>query len=110
MNGELPGSVRFSIRSSVEKELSSTPLAFLSPLIAAIIEGALSPRFRTRLLPAVLVISAVLLPALVLNLPAGGPEGRQFLVEKGMSAREIKEGGWSTTQIGDRVAEAVASA
>ncbi len=28
----------------------------------------------------------------------------------GMSAREIKEGGWSTTQIGDRVAEAVASA
>jgi len=75
----------------VEKELSSTPLAFLSPLIAAIIEGALSPRFRTRLLPAVLVISAVLLPALVLNLPAGGPDGRQFLVEKGMSAREIAD-------------------
>jgi len=28
----------------------------------------------------------------------------------GMSAREIKEGGWSTTKIGDRVAEAVATA
>ncbi len=91
MKVKLPNSVRSSFQASVEKELYSTPLGFLSPFISIIVEGALSSRFRTRLLPAVLIISVLFLCTLILNLPVGGTQERQFLIGKGVSAREIAE-------------------